>query len=196
MSNPTPGAKRYAVRPGNAGKTMPLTLPYAKALADTVALKAGAPVTLVSGSTGGNIVALGNPTISGLYMSEDRLLGFQSSMDAQTAVADYATDTGMAVPPTTRNSTFSNGGTEQIQVNIADGDSIFSMAMQSGIIGAASLIGTQAGFRLEDSQWVLDTASLYKQVVITGVNPRDMGKYGAQVDFDILPSVKQWPNPA
>lgn len=195
MSNPQPGAKRYAVR-REGGNMMPLTLPYAKALADTVALKAGAPVTLVSGSTGGDIVALGNPTISGLYMSEDRLLGFQSSMDSQTAVADYATDTGMAVPPTTRNSTFSNGGTEQIQVNIADKNSIFSFALQSGLICSPAVIGRQAGFRLEDNMWVLDYNSLYKQVVITGINPRDNGKYGGQVDCDILDSVKQWPNPA
>lgn len=190
------GAKRYAVRrEGDA--VHPRTLPYIKALTGGTDEPAGVPMYLVSGSTGGNVVAVPT-TVSGIYMTGDRILGFLSEPDFAVASAAYG-NVGIPVGIPFTYGNFGQGSAEQRQVNIADDMNVFSMAVAASITVQQSMVGQDFGLILEsdgagNTWWVLSNGAVPNKIFsCVSVRPEDVGVEGGQIDFMVKEANRQWP---
>jgi hypothetical protein len=193
------GGKSYGAHMDHTA-AHPLTRPYAKSAADTTVILAGHPVALTSGSTGGNIVR--RAAITSGVVSDAKILGFASHEEWLQTSNNYGT-LGFAIPPKPQIPVASGApsGLEQIQVNVADGITKFYYSVASGITVSQALVGQVAGFTQQDATndiYVLDTGvalSGWKIAVITSVVPQDIGKTGGRVEFQIISTSRQWPQP-
>lgn len=176
----------------------PNTLPYGKNPL-TSGIKAGHPLILTSGTTGGWDVS--RATLSGLYVklnTTDRLLGFAANPQRGSIDAAYG-GYGIPIPPVRGMNDIATMGQEQVEVYVTDPQTIFQACLKSGILANPGLVGTLAALYLEDPAneiYSLDTgAPQYENCVITAINPADVGKNGGRVDFKVVATCTQYPNP-
>ena len=173
----------------------PNTLPYAKNPL-TSGIKAGHPLILTSAGTGGWDVS--RATLSGLYVNSSRLLGFAANPEHGTINAAYG-GIGIPIPPVRGMNDIATMGQEQVEVYVTDTQTIFQACLRSGILADPGLVGQRAALYLEDPSqeiYSLDTgAPQYENVVITAINPSDVGKNSGRVDFKVVATVAQYPDP-
>lgn len=176
----------------------PTTLPYALNPGQT-GVKAGHPLILTSGATGGNYVS--GATRSGSYVSSDRMLGLAAHCQQGALNTAYGSD-GFAIPPAqgfNNRGAVGTDGLEQMQVYVASPETIYTARLRSGIQALPGVVGQRAALFIEDATndiMALDTgAPQYENWVITSIVASDAGKFGGRVNFRMVASVSQYPDP-
>ncbi len=176
----------------------PTTLPYAL-IPGTTGVKAGHPLILTSGATGGNYTS--PATRSGSYVSSSRMLGLAAQPQQSELTDVYGAD-GFAIPPAQGFNNMGAVGTdglEQMQVYVASPETIYTARLRSGIQANPIVVGQRAALFIEDVAndiMALDTgAPQYGNFVITSIVAADAGKFGGRVNFRMVASVSQYPDP-
>lgn len=178
----------------NHPQHQPRTVPYSKAAADAVAIKAGHPVVLTAGATGGTVVRRGT-VAADILATDTKILGFAAHDDHASASSDYD---GFGIGSMVKIGIDMFGrGLELIQVYVADGETKFQGNLRSTIAVADSLVGQNAGLRYDAAldQFSLDTGATTDYLTITEVFREDIGKLGGRVVFQVLEANRQFPTP-
>lgn len=180
-----PGALQFGAR---VQRGTPLVLPRPRSPYNTAVIKAGHPLTLISGN---QVQVASN---SGGNINASKIWGFALQDENAASVSDLPT--GFATMPKLYfNSVPSQF--EDIQTLPADGNTIFSMAVISGQTVSAALVGNAYAFAWDNTnkQVTINPANTALALAtVIAIRPGDFGKTDGtgQVDFIVQDSKSQY----